>query len=62
KQIEAARKSIRRPIKRKGRLKIHLFTDICISNKSSASRMGKGEGKVNYWVGKLSAGQTSFKL
>lgn len=62
KQIEAARQSIRRSIKRKGRLKIHLFTDIGISNKSSASRMGKGKGKVNYWVGKLSAGQTLFEL
>ena len=62
KQIEAARQSIRRTIKRKGRLKIHLFTDIGISNKSSASRMGKGKGKVSYWVGKLSAGQTLFEL
>lgn len=61
-QIEAARQSIRRAIKRKGRLKIQLSTNIGISNKSSASRMGKGKGKVNYWVGGLSAGQTLFEL
>lgn len=61
-QIEAARQGIRRKIKRQGRLKIHLFTDIGVSHKSSASRMGKGKGKVNHWVGGLSAGQTIFKL
>lgn len=61
-QIEAARQSIRRAIKRQGRLKINLSTDIGVSNKSSASRMGKGKGKVNHWVGGLSAGQTLFKL
>lgn len=61
-QIEAARQGIRRKIKRQGRLKIQIFPDIGISHKSSASRMGKGKGKVDHWVGRLSAGQIVFQL
>lgn len=62
KQIEAARQSIRRKLKRKGQLKILIFPDIAISNKSTASRMGKGKGKVNHWVSKLNAGKSIFQL
>lgn len=40
------------------------ITDIGVSHKSFAFRMGKGKGKgkVDQWVGGLSAGQTVFKL
>lgn len=62
KQIEAARKTIRRKLKKRGRLKILIFPDIGISNKSTSSRMGKGKGKVNYWVSKINAGKPIFEL
>nr|YP_009672640.1 ribosomal protein L16 [Dictyopteris divaricata]QDB64125.1 ribosomal protein L16 [Dictyopteris divaricata] len=61
-QIEAARQTIRRKIKRRGRLKIMIFPDIGISKKSTSSRMGKGKGKIDHWVGKISAGKTIFQL
>lgn len=45
KQIESARQSIRRKLKRQRNLTIHILTDIGISMKKAASRMGKGREK-----------------
>ena len=62
KQIEAARQSIRRKLKRRGKLKIFPFPDISISNKSTSSRMGKGKGKVNHWISRVNSGKSIFEL
>lgn len=62
KQIEAARQNIRRKVKREGKLEIPVFPDLAITKKASASRMGKGKGKVDHWVAALSAGKTVFLL
>lgn len=62
KQIEAARQNIRRKVKREGKLEIPILTDLPISKKPSAARMGKGKGKVDYWVASLPAGKTVFLL
>ena len=62
KQLEAARQSIRRKLKRRGQLKILVFPDIAVSNKSTSSRMGKGKGKVNNWVSKINPGKQIFEL
>jgi large subunit ribosomal protein L16 len=43
-QIEACRKSIRRILKKKGNVFLRVFTDISLTKKSVASRMGKGKG------------------
>ena len=43
-QIEAGRKSIRRNIKKKGDLKICIFTSRSVTKKPVAVRMGKGKG------------------
>ncbi|CAN0405645.1 unnamed protein product [Ascophyllum nodosum] len=61
-QIEAARQNIRRKIKREGKLEIPILTDIPISRKPTAARMGKGKGKVNNWVTSLPAGKPLFLL
>ena len=61
-QIEAARQNIRRKIKREGKLEIPILTDIPISRKPTAARMGKGKGKVNNWVASLPAGKPLFLL
>lgn len=47
-QIEACRKSIRRSLKKKGIIFIRLFTNISITKKPLASRMGSGKGSHSY--------------
>lgn len=57
KQIEACRKSIRRVLKKQGNVFLRVFTDISLTKKSVASRMGKGKGAHNVWVALIKKGQ-----
>lgn len=43
-QIEACRKSIRRILKKQGNVLLRVFTDISLTKKPVATRMGKGKG------------------
>lgn len=43
-QIEAARQSITRKIKRKGKIWIKIFPHMPVTSKPTESRMGKGKG------------------
>jgi len=61
-QIEAARQSITRRVKRKGRLWIRVFPDTPITKKPNEIRMGKGKGAVDYWAAKVAPGQVLFEL
>nr|YP_011008154.1 ribosomal protein L16 [Egregia menziesii]WBP70055.1 ribosomal protein L16 [Egregia menziesii] len=61
-QIEAARQTIRRKVKREGKLEILIFPDIAVSQKASAARMGKGKGKIDHWIASIQAGKTIFLL
>ncbi len=56
-QIEACRKSIRRTLKKKGKLSLRIFTGISWTKKGLASRMGKGKGNHHHWVSMVRAGQ-----
>lgn len=47
-QIEAARRTITRKIKRKGKIWICIFPDLPITSKPIESRMGKGKGSVSH--------------
>jgi large subunit ribosomal protein L16 len=47
-QLESCRKSIRRKIRRQGKILIRLFTNISRTKKPLASRMGKGKGSHSY--------------
>ena len=49
-QIEAARRTITRHIKRGGRVWIRVFPDKPISKKPLEVRMGKGKGNPEFWV------------
>lgn len=49
-QIEAARRTISRRIKRGGKIFIRVFPDKPITSKPLEVRMGKGKGSVEYWV------------
>lgn len=56
-QIEACRKSIRRVLKKRGNVFLRVFTDISLTKKSVASRMGKGKGAHHVWISLIKKGQ-----
>jgi large subunit ribosomal protein L16 len=61
-QIEAARQSINRKIKRKGKLWIRVFPSLPITAKPTEVRMGKGKGAVDHWAVKIGGGCVLFEL
>lgn len=61
-QIEAARRTIARKIKRKGKIWIRIFPDLPITAKPTESRMGKGKGAVSHWVARVRGGTTLFEI
>ena len=61
-QIEAARRTIARKIKRKGKIWICIFPDLPITAKPTESRMGKGKGAVSHWVARIRGGTTLFEV
>lgn len=61
-QIESARRTIARKIKRKGKIWICIFPDLPITAKPTESRMGKGKGSVSYWVARVRGGTTLFEV
>ena len=62
KQIEAARQSINRKIKRKGKIWIKIFPNYPITKKPTEVRMGKGKGSVSHWSSKVKAGTILFEI
>jgi large subunit ribosomal protein L16 len=61
-QIEAARRTIARKIKRKGKIWICIFPDLPVTAKPTESRMGKGKGAVSHWVARIRGGTTLFEV
>ena len=61
-QIEAARRSITRHIKRGGKLWIRVFPDKPITKKPLEVRQGKGKGPVEYWVALVQPGKILFEV
>ncbi|KAA5603936.1 50S ribosomal protein L16 [Roseospira marina] len=61
-QIESARRSITRYMKRQGRLWIRIFPDVAVSKKPAEVRMGSGKGSPEYWVAKVKPGRIMFEL
>jgi large subunit ribosomal protein L16 len=62
KQLESARQSIQRKIKRKGKLWFRIFPSIPITKKPIELRMGKGKGPLSHWAVKLRKGQMIFEM
>lgn len=56
KQIETIKKIIGKQIKKTGRLVIHAFPNVSISQKSVENRMGKGKGNIDHWIFKIKPG------
>jgi len=61
-QIEAARRTITRHVKRGGKLWIRIFPDKPISKKPLEVRMGKGKGNVEYWVAQVQPGRMLYEI
>lgn len=61
-QIEAARRTMTRKIKRGGNVWIKIFPDKPITAKPAETRMGSGKGNVEYWVAVVKPGRILFEL
>ena len=61
-QIEAARRTITRHMKRAGRLWIRVFPDVPVSKKPAEVRMGSGKGAPEFWVARVKPGRILFEL
>jgi len=60
-QIEAARISVTRAMKREGQVWIRVFPDKPITKKPAEVRMGKGKGAPEYWVAPVKPGTIIFE-
>ncbi|NLG98062.1 MAG: 50S ribosomal protein L16 [Chloroflexi bacterium] len=61
-QIEAARRTIVREMKRRGKIWIRIFPDHPYTRKPPETRMGKGKGNVEYWVAVVKPGRIMFEV
>lgn len=61
-QIEAARRSLVRYMKRRGKVWIRIFPDKPVTRKPAETRMGKGKGAVDHWVAVVRPGRVLFEL
>ena len=61
-QIEAARRTITRHMKRAGRVWIRIFPDVPISQKPAEVRMGSGKGTPEFWAARVKPGRIIFEV
>ena len=61
-QIEAARRTMTRQMKRAGRVWIRIFPDVPVSKKPTEVRMGKGKGTPEFWICRVKPGRIMFEL
>ncbi|KLN61249.1 50S ribosomal protein L16 [Kiloniella spongiae] len=61
-QIEAARRTVTRHMKRVGKLWIRIFPDVPVSSKPAEVRQGKGKGNIEWWAARVKPGRVIFEL
>ena len=61
-QIEAARRTITRSVKRGGKMWIRIFPDKPVSKKPLEVRQGKGKGNVEFWVAVIQPGKILYEI
>lgn len=61
-QIEAARRTMTRHIKRGGRIWIRVFPDKPITAKPAEVRMGGGKGSPEYYVAEIQPGKILYEM
>jgi large subunit ribosomal protein L16 len=61
-QIEAARQTMVRHIKRGGKVWIKIYPDKPLTSKPAEVRMGKGKGAVETWVAEVKSGRIMYEI
>ena len=61
-QIEAARVTIMRFLKKGGKVWIRIFPDKPVTKKPAETRMGKGKGNPEFWVAVVKPGRILFEV
>ncbi|MDR0677856.1 MAG: 50S ribosomal protein L16 [Holosporaceae bacterium] len=61
-QIEAARRTITRCMKRVGKVWIRIYPDLPVTQKPAEVRMGSGKGSVEYWACRVYPGTVMFEM
>lgn len=61
-QIEAARRTIVRFVRRRGKYWVRIFPDKPVTAKPAETRMGKGKGAVDHWVAVVKPGRILLEL
>jgi large subunit ribosomal protein L16 len=61
-QIEAARRTITRHLRRGGQVWIRVFPDKPVTSKPAETRQGKGKGAVDHWVAVVKPGRVMFEV
>ncbi len=61
-QIEAARRTMVRYVKRRGKIWIRVFPDKPFTKRAAETRMGNGKGSVEYWVTVIRPGRILFEM
>ena len=61
-QIEAARVSLARSVKRGGKIFIRIFPDKPVTKKPAEVRMGSGKGAPDHWVAVVKPGRVMFEM
>jgi large subunit ribosomal protein L16 len=61
-QIEAARRTIARAVKRGGKIWIRVFPDKVLTAKSGEVPMGSGKGAPDHWVTQVLPGKILFEM
>ncbi len=61
-QIEAARVSMTRYIRRAGKVWVRIFPDKAVTAKAAETRMGSGKGAPDHWVAVIRPGRVLFEM
>lgn len=61
-QLQAAIMTVKRVLKRKGKLWFRVFPHVPVTKKPLEVRMGKGKGAVDHWITKISVGSVLVEL
>lgn len=60
--IETLRRTIKKIIKKSGKLWINVFPHLGVSSKPNENRMGKGKGKTEYFTAKIVTGDIIIEI
>lgn len=61
-QLESARKTMSRKMRKFGKIWLRVFPFIPVSSKPAEVRMGKGKGNISYWCFPIKAGRIIFEF